>query len=62
MTLNSVVVLLYSESKESTNTNQWERALKNTSVTESTLRRLLLSFPPILLLQAHPYSLLQTML
>lgn len=60
-TLNSVVVLLYSESKVSTNTNQWERALKNMSVTESTWRRLLLSFPPIILLQAHPYSLLQTM-
>lgn len=53
-TLNSVVVLLYSESKVSTNTNQWERALKNMSVTESTLRSLLLSFSPILLLQSHP--------
>lgn len=60
-TLNSLVVLLYSESKVSTNTNKWERALKNMSVTESTWRRLLLSFPPIILLQAHPYSLLQTM-
>lgn len=28
-TLNSVVVLLYSESKVSTTRNQWERALKN---------------------------------
>lgn len=53
-TLNSVVVLLYSESKVSTNINQWERALKNMTYTESTLRRLLLSFPPILLLQSHP--------
>lgn len=30
-TLNSVVVLLYSKSKVSTNTNQWERALKNSN-------------------------------